>query len=247
MRTRYTMTLLAVVLLAVTTLTACEGIPASPTPRENVNGVTIVDNPPYMNDNNLGILRYWWTYTHNPAIAAVATPDGLLDTTSSSSVPDNVAMAQAAWFQGEPGTRQNVTCALGVLFTGAAAVFAVANPPADLAGVAAAWFITGGPAVLSVSDCWDTFQWSVKDDAQPRWLADCTAAYLADDSWNMLNPAWEHSDMIKFQKCLVFGWAASRAIAAGIGERGNNDIVTLRGNYVCNVIIFPPGLECHWE
>lgn len=248
------LSLLAAILLAVTTLTACEGIPASPTPRA-VNGVTILDNPVYMNDSNLDILRYWWTATHNPAIAAVTSPDSevvstpsdsLLDTTSSLSVPDNVAMAQAAWFKGEPGNTQNVLCAAGVLWTGAQVVFTVASPPVGLAGTFVAWLFNVGSAGFSLADCWNTFQWSEPDFGN-RWFLDCENAYLADNDWNMLNPAWEHSDVIKFQKCMVFGWAAYRAIAKGIGERGENDIVSLRGNYVCHVTIFPVGLECHWE
>jgi hypothetical protein len=232
-----------VVLLAVTTLTACEGIPASPTPRA-VNGVTILDNPVYMNDNNLAILRFYWGATHNPAIAAQA--DSLLDTTANASMPDNVIMARAAWFQGEPSNLQNVECIAGELVTGGLVVASAADPPATLVGVFAAWIGGISGTLTTLQDCWDTFQWSEPDFGQ-RWLLDCEGAYLADNDYNMLNPAWQPSDMIKFQKCVVFGWAASRAIANGAREIGQNDLVTLRGNYVCNITVFPIGTECHWE
>lgn len=248
------LSLLAAVLLVITTLTACEGIPASPTPRA-VNGITILDNPVYMNDNNLAILKFYWGATHNPAIAAAASPDAenistdstnLLDTTASASMPDNVIMARAAWFQGEPSNLEHVECAAGILVTGGLAIFAVADPPATLAGVIAAWIGTGSGIFSTLEQCWDTFQWSAPD-FRNRWMLQCEGAYLAADDYNMLVPTFAVSDTIKFQKCLVYGWAAYRAIANGIGERGENDIVSLRGNYVCRVVVFPTGVECHWE
>ena len=241
--------MLGVIALAVTCLTACQ-IPASPTPRV-VNNLTILDNPEYMNNDTLNTLNAWWHDTHNPAIAAAA--DSTIVSTevaaTSASEPPSVTFARALWFQGEPGTAQNVQCALGILFTGGAAVFTAAAPPVGLAGTIVAWFLNGGSGALSLADCWNTFQSSVEPDGHLRWLDDCRDAYLTADDWNMLNPAWEQSSAVKFQQCVVIGWAAMRAAGAGYPLGGTDDngnaTAIVNGTYHCEVT-FPVPINCHW-